>query len=88
MQKEELVLFPMIRAGHPMVSVPIAAMQAEHVDHGQSLEELRRSHMTCSRPMAPAAPGGRFIPACISFPIDLIDHIHIENNILFPPFLG
>ncbi len=41
MQKEEQVLFPLMRAGgHPMIGNPIGAMRAEHDDHGEHLRVL------------------------------------------------
>jgi regulator of cell morphogenesis and NO signaling len=88
MQKEELVLFPMIRSEHPMVSAPIAAMQAEHVDHGQSLEELAALTHDM-RPPAGACGSWRALYSGLhKLSNDLVDHIHIENNILFPSFAG
>lgn len=88
MQKEEAILFPMIRAGHPMVGAPIAAMQAEHVGHGVALEAL--STLTYGmRPPEGACGSWRALYAGVrKLSDDLFDHIHIENNILFPPFTG
>ncbi|MES2878065.1 MAG: hemerythrin domain-containing protein, partial [Pseudomonadota bacterium] len=41
MQKEEQILFPMLRAGgNPFISQPIAMMRHEHVEHGLQLEKL------------------------------------------------
>ena len=41
MQKEEQILFPMIRnGGHPMISHPIAVMRMEHDDHASNLDNL------------------------------------------------
>jgi regulator of cell morphogenesis and NO signaling len=88
MQKEELVLFPMIRAGHPMVSAPIAAMQAEHVDHGQSLEELAALTHDMQPPDGACGSWRALYSGVRKLSNDLIDHIHIENNILFPRFMG
>lgn len=88
MQKEELVLFPMIRAGHPMVGAPIAAMQAEHVDHGQSLEELAALTHDMQPPDGACGSWRALYSGVRKLSNDLIDHIHIENNILFPRFMG
>ena len=39
MQKEELVLFPSLKAGgNPYIAQPIAMMRHEHTDHGAALE--------------------------------------------------
>ena len=43
MQKEEAVLFPMMRDGaQPMIAHPIARMRIEHDDHSERLRELAR----------------------------------------------
>jgi regulator of cell morphogenesis and NO signaling len=88
MQKEELVLFPMIRAEHPMVSVPIAAMQAEHVDHGRSLEHLAELTHDMQPPDGACGSWRALYSGLNKLSNDLVDHIHIENNILFPRFTG
>jgi len=88
MQKEELVLFPMIRTGHPMVSAPIAAMQAEHVDHGQALEELSALTHDMQSPQGACGSWRALYVGLRKLSNDLIEHIHIENNILFPRFAG
>ncbi|MGO9391976.1 iron-sulfur cluster repair protein YtfE [Rhodoblastus sp.] len=88
MEKEELVLFPMFRAGHPMVSAPIAAMQAEHVDHGQTLEDLAALTHDIQPPQGACGSWRALYSGLRKLSNDLIDHIHIENNILFPRFNG
>ncbi len=86
MQKEELVLFPMIRNDNPTASAPIAAMRAEHTDHGEALAAL--AELTNEMQPPPGACGSwRALYAGLrKLSDDLIDHIHIENNILFPRF--
>jgi regulator of cell morphogenesis and NO signaling len=88
MEKEELILFPMIRAGHPMVSAPIAAMQAEHLDHRQTLEELAALTHDMQPPQGACGSWRALYSGLRKLSNDLIDHIHIENNILFPRFNG
>ncbi len=88
MQKEELVLFPMIRAGHPMVAAPIAAMQAEHVDHGEVLEALAVLTHDMQPPQGACGSWRALYSGLRKLSDDLIDHIHVENNILFPRFAG
>ena len=94
MQKEELVLFPLMQAcasdgrvaPPPMIRHPIAQMRHEHDEHGRHIAELR----TLTRDLA--LPDG----ACRSWQAlyagigklidDLMEHIHLENNLLFPRF--
>ena len=87
MQKEEQILFPLMRrGGHPMIAQPIAVMLAEHGDHGahlQSLEALTRDFTVPDD----ACPTWRAL--CIGtkkLADDLMDHIHLENNVLFQRF--
>jgi regulator of cell morphogenesis and NO signaling len=87
MQKEEAILFPMILAGHPMVSAPIAAMQAEHVGHGEVLEALAVLTYDMRPPEGACGSWRALYNGVRKLSDDLTDHIHMENNILFPRFL-
>lgn len=87
MGKEEAVLFPLLRAGgNPYVGTPIGVMRAEHTDHGAALERLNAlTHDTT--PPEDACTTWRALYAGIAqLADDLISHIHLENNVLFPPF--
>jgi regulator of cell morphogenesis and NO signaling len=87
MQKEERILFPMIRAGQGRMAVgPIAVMRHEHVEHGErlrQLEELTRDHTppadACTMWCALYAGTRKLVD-------DVMQHIHLENNVLFPQF--
>ncbi len=87
MQKEERILFPMIRAGLGRMAVgPIAVMRHEHVEHGarlRQLEELTRDHTppadACTTWCALYAGTRKLVD-------DVMQHIHLENNVLFPQF--
>jgi regulator of cell morphogenesis and NO signaling len=87
MQKEERILFPMIRTGLGRMAVgPIAVMRHEHVEHGErlrQLEELTRDHT----PPADACTTWRALYAGTRKLVDdVMQHIHLENNVLFPQF--
>jgi len=86
MQQEELILFPMIRAGDPMVSVPISAMVVEHLDHGDSLEALATLTHDMEPPEGACGTWRALYAGVRKLSDDLTNHIHIENNILFPRF--
>ncbi|HML08629.1 MAG TPA: iron-sulfur cluster repair protein YtfE [Xanthobacteraceae bacterium] len=87
MQKEEQVLFPLMRAGgNPMIVHPIAMMRHEHDEHGEALKalaaltgDLNLPDGACSSWRALYAGLGKLVE-------DLTEHMHIENNILFPRF--
>jgi len=87
MQKEERILFPMMRAGGmPMILGPIQVMEHEHVEHGErlrQLEALTRQHT----PPADACTSWHALYAGTRKLVDdVMQHIHLENNVLFPQF--
>jgi regulator of cell morphogenesis and NO signaling len=89
MRKEELVLFPLMRqGGHPMIAQPIAAMLAEHDDHGAHLRELERMTDDFTPPDGACTTWRALYAGLGKFTEDLMDHIHTENAILFPRFAG
>jgi len=89
MQKEEQVLFPMMRrGGHPMITHPIGAMRHEHDDAGaivEAMEKLTNGFAVpdgaCNTWQALYIGGRHFVD-------ELMEHIHLENNVLFPRFGG
>ena len=84
MRKEETMLFPMIRAGHPMAFAPIAVMESEHEDHFAALKQLEAMTGNMEAP-ADACDSWRALYAGLrKLSDDLKEHIHTENNILFP----
>lgn len=87
MHKEEAVLFPMLRAGgNSFVSQPIAMMRHEHNDHGEALEHLASLTNDITPPMGACNTWRALYTGLAQLREDLIDHIHLENNILFPQF--
>jgi regulator of cell morphogenesis and NO signaling len=87
MLKEENILFPALKAGgNSFVRQPIAMMRSEHVDHGAQLEKLMQLTHD-AKPPAGACNTWRALYAGIAqLSDDLINHIHLENNILFAQF--
>lgn len=84
MQKEERVLFPMIAAGAPGVSQPVAVMRGEHDGHGERLREVEQLARGCEVPDG-ACPTWRALYAGVRKLVDdVMEHIHLENNRLFP----
>ena len=87
MHKEEAVLFPMLRAGgNSFVSQPIAMMRHEHNDHGEALEHLASLTNDITPPMGACNTWRALYTGLAQLRDDLINHIHLENNILFPQF--
>lgn len=89
MAKEEQILFPLLRqGGHPMVVHPIGMMRHEHVSHGAQIERLAE-FTNQHQPPAQACNTWQALYAGTSrLTEDLIAHIHLENNLLFPVFEG
>ena len=89
MAKEEQILFPLLKqGGHPMVVHPIGMMRHEHVSHGEQIERLA-ALTTQHQPPVDACNTWRALYAGTArLTEDLIEHIHTENNLLFPVFDG
>ena len=87
MEKEEQIIFPNIKAGGTaMVAYPIGIMRQEHTSHGEMLEHLMGMTQDATPPDG-ACNTWRALYAGISqLHDDLINHIHLENNLLFPRF--
>lgn len=88
MQKEETTLFPLMRnGGHPMIAQPIRMMLAEHEDHGAHLRALEAMTQGYCAPEGACTTWRALYAGARTFGEDLVDHIHAENNVLFPRFL-
>lgn len=87
MLKEEQVLFPMMKAGsNPFVAHPIGMMRAEHVDHGAALDRLNALTNDATPPRGACNTWRALYAGIAQLNDDLISHIHLENNVLFPAF--
>lgn len=87
MDKEEQVLFPLMQqGGHPMLSQPLAAMTAEHDGHGAHLRALERLTADFTPPDDACATWRALYLGAHKLADDLVEHIHTENNVLFPRF--
>ena len=87
MQKEELILFPaMGAAGEMRLTRAIAAMTDEHEEHGAQLRTLQRLTGDFAPPEGTCSTWRALYAGLGKFADDLVDHIHVENNVLFPRF--
>ena len=96
--KEENILFPYIAAletamssgsAHPdacfgAVSNPIGMMTNEHEAAGAQLAEIERLTENFTTPIGACPTYHAFYGGLKEFQQDLHQHIHLENNILFP----
>jgi regulator of cell morphogenesis and NO signaling len=83
--KEEQILFPLIRTGRGRAAGgPIHVMEQEHEDHRPSLARLRELTADLTAPPE-ACPTWRALYLRLGRLADeLMEHIHLENNVLFP----
>ena len=88
--KEEQMLFPMLLAGDRghNVHMPIRVMLEEHDDHDASLRRIRELTFDFALPAEAGGTWRGLYAALEQVEVDLVDHIHLENNVLFPRALN
>lgn len=94
LMKEEQILFPYVKqmasgtgcgpSCFGTVQNPIGVMTMEHDDAGEKLREMRRLTSDYSVPADACTSYVTLFRALVEFEQDLHEHIHLENNILFP----
>lgn len=98
MTKEEMMLFPYIERmeesvteGEPVlpapfgsVQNPVAMMEHEHDSAGAALRSIRKASDEFTPPADACISYQTLYKALAVFEADLHQHIHLENNILFP----
>jgi regulator of cell morphogenesis and NO signaling len=86
MAKEEQVLFPAIDAGRrgSAIHMPIRVMMQEHDDHGVSLRRLRELTTEFEPPPEACTTWRALYAGLEKLEAELMEHIHLENNVLFP----
>lgn len=89
MQKEETELFPLMRqrddAGTPL---PIALLRHDHDRHGEHLRRLEVLAKGFVLPEAACRSWEALYVGTDKLVDDVMEHIHLENNVLFPRFEG
>ena len=88
--KEEQVLFPAIRSGSrgAHVHMPVRVMMQEHDDHGATLSRLRELATDFNPPPEACATWRALYVGLEKLEAELMEHIHLENNVLFPRALN
>jgi regulator of cell morphogenesis and NO signaling len=98
LMKEEMVLFPYIERmeesviqSEPVVpgpfgtvQNPVAMMEHEHDSAGAALRSIRKASNNFAPPADACISYQTLYKALADFEADLHQHIHLENNILFP----
>jgi regulator of cell morphogenesis and NO signaling len=75
---------PVVPAPFGTVKNPVAMMEHEHDSAGQALEAMRKASHQYSAPVDACVSYQTLYRALAAFETDLHQHIHLENNILFP----
>lgn len=84
MMKEEQILFPMLLRGLYAQSMPpIARMRHEHDQHGDSLARLEQLTNDITPPVSACTTWRALYAGLAQLREDLMEHIHLENNVLF-----
>lgn len=102
LMKEEMVLFPFIErveeariqkepivpAPFGSVQNPVAMMEHEHDSAGAALRSIRKASADYTPPADACVSYQTLYKALVAFEADLHQHIHLENNMLFPRAIG
>jgi len=88
--KEEQVLFPALLAGTrgSNMQTPIRVLMQEHDDHGANLQRLRELATDFQPPPEACATWRALYASLAKLESELMEHIHLENNVLFPRALN
>lgn len=84
MIKEEMDLFPMLIEGRiPQAQMPIYVMEREHQGHSQRIEQILALTNKGVPPKGACNTWQALYVGLRTFTQDIVEHIHLENNILF-----
>ena len=86
MLKEEFILFPAMKLKVVHLGAPIACMRHEHDGHGEHLRELDVLTNGLTLPADACRTWQALYAGLSKLTDDLMEHIHLENNVLFPRF--
>lgn len=87
--KEEQVLFPLVLAGRGAgARMPVRVLMLEHEDHGASLRRTRELAHDLVPPPEACATWRALYLGLENLERELFEHIHLENNVLFPRVLA
>lgn len=87
MQNEEIELFPLMRQHHDAgAEFPIAQMRRDHDRHGELLRRLEALAHGFALPEDACRSWEALYVGTDKFVHDVMEHIHLENNVLFPRF--
>lgn len=87
MKKEELILFPaMRRQSAARFDAPITQMRHDHDEHGAHLRQIETLTGDFQLPDGACRTWAALYTGVEKLVDDLMEHVHLENNVLFPRF--
>jgi regulator of cell morphogenesis and NO signaling len=85
LEKEEQIVFPMIVRGMGAhAASPVQVMEMEHEQHRAAVLRLRELTNDLQPPAAACATWRALYAGLGQLEEELMEHIHLENNVLFP----
>ena len=89
MMKEEQILFPLIKQGMgSRATGPISVMESEHDEAGELLEVIKHTTNNVTPPPEACTTWKAMYNGINELIDDLMNHISLENNVLFPRALA
>lgn len=89
MMKEEQILFPLIKQGMgSRATGPISVMESEHDEAGELLEVIKHTTNNVTPPAEACTTWKAMYNGINELIDDLMNHISLENNVLFPRALA
>lgn len=89
MMKEERILFPMIKQGmRSQAGGPVSVMESEHDEAGELLEVIKHTTNNVTPPDDACTTWRALYNGINEMIDDLMNHISLENNVLFPRALA
>ena len=89
LDREEQLLFPAIRDGlGASCHAPVVHLEAEHAEVGAALARTRALTADLVPPAAACTTWRALYLRLRQLESDLFDHVHLENNVLFPRVLA
>jgi len=84
LEKEETIVFPaIVRGSGARLSSPIYALELEHQHHGSDLQRLHALTDELTPPADACATWRALYAGLAELERELMEHVHLENNILF-----
>jgi regulator of cell morphogenesis and NO signaling len=84
MDQESIVAYPPTHVCFRSVAHPVSKMMQEHESANHSVAEIRRLTLDFQQPMWACATHIALFAGLSEFEIDLKQHVHLENDVLFP----